>query len=226
MSSDAIQRAPGDLAQTFFRYIVGFFSTSFLTTLIQYYLNVKEGAVRAWNQTCYTTNAVKCSFQTQYIRFYKVGDSFVPIHVFMGDVPHMMPGELQWIYDCSNKIFTEINSATREVRKVPYIAATLTNESGSETYADLSEWLVDVHTHSTDAFVPAQVLVGAFAFDTQTMLMRDLHQLYLRCMMLSLDEIIYNVGTGKDLDTPIQEVPSDSETEIQSASASLNKKRS
>jgi hypothetical protein len=132
----------------------------------------------------------------------------------MGDVPHMMPGQLQWIYNCSTKVFTEVTATLREERNVPYIAATLTNADGSEVYADLSEWIGDVHTHSADAFVPPQVLVGAFAFDTQTMLMRDLNNLYLRCMMLSLDEVTYNVGTGLDLDQPRPETPSESETEI------------
>lgn len=213
MPSDQIQRTQGDIVQQFLAYILGFFSPAFLTTVLNTYIYVKDGTTRVWNQTCYTTSAIKYSFQSQFIRFYKVGESFVPIHVFMGDVPHMMPGELQWIYDCTEKTFTEVNSATREVRTLPYIAATLTNEDGSETYADLSEWLGDVHTHSTDAFIPPQVLVGAFAFDTQTMLMRDLYRLYLRCMMLSLDEVTYNVGTGKDVEHPIEQEVSDSESE-------------
>lgn len=214
MSSDQIQRAQGDLLQSVFGYILSFFSPGFLASLLHLYTTVCSGTVRSWNQVCLTTKAVTSSFQDQYIRFYKVGDSYVPIHIFMGDVPHMMPGELQWIYNCSTKVFTEVTASIREERKIPYIAATLTNADGSEIYADMSEWVGDVYTHSTDAFVPAQVLIGAFAFDTQTMLMRDLSSLYLRCMTISLDEVTINVGTGRDLDQPRPETPSDSETEI------------
>lgn len=214
MSSAQIQREQGYLFQSLFGYILGFFSPAFLTSLFHLYTTVRSGSVRTWNQLCLTTNAFRYSFQDQFIRFYKVGNSFVPIHVFMGDVPHMMPGQLQWIYNCSTKVFTEVTATLREERKIPYIAATLTNTDGSEVYADLSEWIGDVHTHSADAFVPPQVLVGAFAFDTQTMLMRDLNTVYLRCMTISLDEITYNVGTGLDVDAPHEEVPSESETEI------------
>jgi hypothetical protein len=216
MSSDEIQRAQGAAYTTFFGFLFGFISPTTLATLIQYYCGMKDFVGRVWTQTCYSTKVLTNSFQDQYIRFYKIGSVFVPIHTWLSAQPPMMPGELLWVYNCTKKEFTELASAavSLDIRKIPYIAATLTNRDGSETIADLSEWLVDVHTQSADAFVPPQVLVSAYAFDTNKIFTQNMNDLFLHCMTLSLDEAVFCVGTGTEVLVEEKEEPVSSETEI------------
>ena len=64
--------------------------------------------------------------------------------------------------------------------------------------ADLTEWMMDVHTCSHDAFVPPQVLVTAFLSDTNTSIHDSLDKYYLHCTTLTLDEIDFELSTGKE----------------------------
>lgn len=213
MSNHEIQRAQGAIFTNIFMWFVELIPTSWITTIMSSYISASNKVHSIIDQTKFSWQALSHSFKNQSVKFYRVNDTFVPFYTFFNDSPYMTPGVLSWVYDCKERTFLEVDSEVSTNRRLPFIGMSLMNTETGSCIADMSDWITDIHIHSTDANVPAQVLVGAYAFENNLILPRELNTLILECTTLTLDKTIYNLQTGKELAEQVYETET-SETEI------------
>lgn len=187
------------VANAMYPWFISFLPAGFFTFIFYYSVKLQEHTHTLWNQLCFSSKLFWNSFKAQYIHFYRIGDVFVPYHTFVNTIPYIIPGNEEWTYDCANKLFLEQpNGMNYKVKKIPFLGTILMNKERNEMTADLTEWLMDVHTSSRDAVVPPQVLVTAFLSDTNTSIHGSLDNYYLHCTTLTLDDIDFELSTGKE----------------------------
>jgi hypothetical protein len=155
-----------------------------------------------YTQAARVLGAIKNSFQDKYVTFLKYGNVYVPFAHFANQDPILVSSVGTWEYSVGRNEFKSYD-ATKHFTHMPYLGAALTYTtiSGNETIEysyDMTEWLSNQSITSTDAFVPFQVIVGAYAYSTDTTIYSpDFSGYVLTVMNLEGDETSYDLATGE-----------------------------
>jgi hypothetical protein len=165
------------------------------------YAKSVDTCVRVYMQSARVLGAIKDSFQDECVTFLKYGNVYVPFAHFANQDPILVSSVSTWEYSVSRNEFKSYD-ATKHFTHMPYLGAALTYTTVSATETteysyDMTEWLSNQCVTSTDAFVPFQVIVGAWAYFTDTTIYSpDFSGYVLTVMNLDGDEISYDLATG------------------------------
>ena len=165
------------------------------------YAKSVDTCVRVYTQGARVLGAIQNSFQDQQVSFLKYGDVYVPFPHFANQDPILVSSDATWEYSVGRNEFKSY-TATKHFTHMPYLGAALTYTTVSATETteysyDMTEWLSNQCVTSTDAFVPFQVIVGAWAHSVDvTLYSPDFSGYVLTVMNLEGDEISYDLATG------------------------------
>jgi hypothetical protein len=191
-----------DITKSIFRFLVELFPASVLLEGLRLYTNVSTTLGTAYKQLCKTRRAVKQSFESPVLAFFKYGSTYIPMPIHGNTNYSSLP---DWVYTIDTNEFTIPNTEEIHMRAFhpPYISASLIHRYGStETVlGDLSEWLGEQTVYAPDGIVPLQVLVSAWMYtNVPPTLLVHYKDLYLKTMNDSAEECIYSVETGEEVE--------------------------
>jgi hypothetical protein len=190
------------LSNSIFKFILWVFPSSVLLGALNIYTTIIAHINLFYEQMCKTIDAVKCSFDSPVLAFFKYGATHVPMPIHENTRYSMLPS---WIYTVQTKEFTIPNTEQIQMRgaHLPYISAVLVHKIGStETIlGDLSEWLGDQIVYAPEGSIPLQVLVATWLYiNTPPTLLMNYNNLYLKTMNESAEECTYAVETEQPVE--------------------------
>jgi hypothetical protein len=204
--------------------VVHFFLVSVPTFLIphalSFYLFCMNFIKFVISQTFRTIKAIIESFMDVTIGFYKNSENtYTPVPFITKNVYNIDP---EWLYDISVNSFYHIPSANfKESKNIPFIGASL-NFGGHDTIGDMSEWLMDQKIYSNTISLPLQILVSAWRYSFDGVLMTNFENYHLHVITEEGDDIVYDLNCGKEI-ISIDESESGSGPESDSESGSEQK---
>lgn len=197
-----IDETIGALSNSIFKFILWVFPSSVLLGALNIYTTIIAHINLFYEQMSKTIEAVKYSFDSPVLAFFKYDTTYVPMPIHENTRYSMLPS---WIYTVQTKEFTIPNTGSIQMRgaHLPYISAVLVHKIGTtETVlGDLSEWLGDQIVYAPEGNIPLQVLVATWLYinDPPTLLM-NYKNLYLKTMNESAEECTYAVETEQPVE--------------------------
>ena len=191
-----------DITKSIFSFLVELFPASMLLEGMRLYTNVSTTLGTAYKQLSKTTRAVKQSFESPVLAFFKYGSSYIPMPIHEHTNYSSLP---DWVYTVDTNEFTIPNTEEIHMRAfhLPYISASLLHkyDSTETVLGDLSDWLGEQIVYAPEGIVPLQVLVSAWMYtNVPPTLLVNYKDLYLKTMNDSAEECIYSVETGEEVE--------------------------
>jgi hypothetical protein len=193
--------------------ILNFFCVSVPTFLfprvLSFYVFVMNFLKFVMKQTFRTIKSIFESFMDITIGFYKNSDdSYTPIQFITKNTYNIDP---EWLYDIEVNSFYHLASANyNDSKNIPFIGASLTF-GGHDTIGDMSEWLMDQKVYSNGLELPLQILVSAWRYSFDGVLMTNFENYHLHGITEEGDDVVYDLNTGQQIIT-MEESESDSES--------------
>jgi hypothetical protein len=200
------------ISNSFFSFVLWLLPTSVISKSVSVYLSTTETIHTIYSQVCKTTGAIRESFDSPLLAFFKYNNTHLPIVVNTNAQYSTLPS---WVYTVESKEFTIPNTEEIQIRpfRLPFLSATLIHKkNGVETVlGDMSEWIGEQTVYAPDGTVPLQVLVGAWMYSKEppTLLM-SYDDLFLKTMNEMAEEQMYYVLTEKEVEEG--EIPETPET--------------
>ena len=190
------------ISNSIFSFILWLFPVSTLLQGLNIYTKLSDNISAFYTQFCITASAIKYSFDSPVLAFFKYGTIYIPIPIYNNTQYSTLPS---WIYTFDRREFTIPNTELIHMRasRLPYISAVLTHKTDSteSVLGDLSDWLGEQTVYAPDGAVPLQILVATWMYtkDPPTLLM-NYKDMYLKTMDDSAEEHTYNVETEQEIE--------------------------
>lgn len=190
------------ISNSIFSFVLWLLPTSVISKSISVYLTTTETLSKVYSQVCKTSGAIKDSFDSPLLAFFKYDSLYLPVVVNSNAQYSTLPS---WTYTADTKEFTIPNTEEIQIRafRLPFLSASLVyKKNGTETViGDMSEWIGEQTVYAPDGTVPLQVLVGAWMYSKEppTLLM-SYDNLFLKTMNELAEEQTYHVLTEKEIE--------------------------
>jgi hypothetical protein len=190
------------ISNSIFSFILWLLPTSVISKSVSFYISTTETIYNVYSQICKTTTAIKDSFDSPILAFFKYDKMHLPVIINSSTQYSTLPS---WIYTVDSKEFTIPNTEEIQIRafRLPFLSATLVHKKNDvETVlGDMSEWIGEQTVFAPDGTVPLQVLVGAWMYTKEppTLLM-SYADLFLKTMNEMAEEQVYHVLTEKEVE--------------------------
>ena len=156
---------------TFFHYLFVSLPMTLIPYLMSAYVYILDFLNRFWQQTKYSYQALRESFQDDYMRFYEViNNNITTLIPIVTKRQNLYNYQSKWIYSISEKTFflCEIHHDST-THRLPFIGASLEMIENGETevVGDMSEWIMEQSIFAPSAFIPLQLLASAWLYTSQ-----------------------------------------------------------
>jgi hypothetical protein len=181
-------------------FLISLIPYSIITFLMGQYIKLHD----LWNaikkQFYVSIDALQTSFEDTYLEFYRVNDMYIPVVTSANKRPYN--SEPIWIYNLKRKTFTLEELGSHSSYPIPFIGASLSYKNGLEEenpIGDLSEWIMDQSINGPDGVLPLQVLVGAWRYAQEKILMISYSGFIFSGITCDGDEARYDLKTEKEI---------------------------
>lgn len=187
---------------TFFNWISFRIPMLLFPVFLTVYAKTLDMYSRFCAQSTRVIQSIFDSFKHEVISFTKYGDVYVPFVHYQGKETILHNYQSPWVYDTNTSNFTSYE-CTKHFSHLPYLGAAVSYTGNGEfDYSyDMTEWISNQSVTSTDAFVPFQVIVAAWAqTNNLTFYSSDYSGYRITVMTLHGEEETYDLATGEKLE--------------------------